>query len=371
MPTDLELPAVGQREFDAASVREAEEYERVARWLAIASQLVLIAVLAVYAKRGASLMRESAAGPIGTGFLLGMLGFAIAWLAQLPFSLVDFWWAKKYEVAEIGYPEWLIEEAFTLAFDALYVCLVLLIVMAFARLVRTAWWLPAGVTVIALTYGFAWVSGFLVPGLERPSSAIRADTRALERAGLPDVEVGVEAVREWTSAPNAYALGLGDTRKVVLWDTLVDDFPRDEVRVVLAHELGHHEHDHIAKQVGWIALFVLPTGFIVALITRRRGGLGEPAAVPLALLVFVVLSFAMTPVNSAFSRRAEAEADWAALEATKDPKAMEALFKGFTDEGLADPDPPGWWTAVFESHQTGADRVAMARAWRDRERRGR
>jgi STE24 endopeptidase len=171
-------------------------------------------------------------------------------------------------------------------------------------------------------------------------------------------------VREFTNAPNAYAFGLGDTRRVVLWDTLAEgDFSRREVRAVLAHELGHHEHDHIAKQIGWFALLVLPAALAVAVATRRRG-LPDPAAVPVALFVVVVLSLLTAPLQAATSRRYEAEADWAALEATRGPRAVESLHRQFTDDGLADPDPPAWFAFMFDSHPSGLDRVAMARAWR-------
>ena len=94
--------------------------------------------------------------------------------------------------------------------------------------------------------------------------------------------------------------------------------------------------------------------------------MGLPEAVPLALLVFTLLTIAVTPLQSAASRRYEAEADWAALEATRDPRGMEELFKDFTTEALADPNPPGWWHTWFDGHPSGAERVAMARAWRAR-----
>ena len=137
---------------------------------------------------------------------------------------------------------------------------------------------------------------------------------------------------------------------------------------MLAHELGHHEHEHIAAR-GRVARrsSSCPRRFLVALVTRRRGGLGNPQAVPLALLPLRRPAVrADAAADSAFTARLEAEADWAALEATRDPKAMEALFRGFTEEGLADPNPPGWFHEVFYSHPSGAERVAMARAWQER-----
>lgn len=370
VPENLKLPAVGEEEFDPKTVDRAEDYETVARWLAIGSQLALLIALGLYARRGHRFMRESTAGPIGTGVLLGMIGFCVVWLVQLPFSLADFALAKRYDLAKITYFDWFFEDFFALTGVALQVSLVLAIVMAFARLVRSGWWLPASAVLVAIGFGLAFLSPWLIATTEKPSPEIQIDAREVaEKEELPDLDVRVEEVREWTNAPNAYALGLGDSRKVVLWDTLADGFPRSQVRVVLAHEFGHHKYDHIERSVWWSALFLLPAGFLIALVTRRRGGLGNPQAVPLALFLFVLLQFALTPLNSAFSRRLEAEADWAALEAIEDPAATEELFKSFTEEGLSDPEPPAWFHVVFDSHPSGAERVAMARAWRERNRR--
>jgi STE24 endopeptidase len=368
VPGGLELPSLDpETVFDPATLKEAEDYEALVRWLIIASQVALVAVLALYTRRGARFAKESAAGPIGTGFLIGMMGLALVWLAQLPFGLVELWWSRRHEVIEIGYFDYVVEDFLALGGEFVFVCLALLVTMALARLLRSAWWLPATAVFVALAGLFAFVAPFLMPGLDRPGARIAADARALGRAEeLPQVPVRVQEVREFTSAPNAYAFGLGDTRRVVLWDTLADgSFSRAEVRSVLAHELGHHEHEHIAKSIGWFALLALPAALAVAVATRRRG-LADPASVPVALFVVVVVVLLSTPLQSVASRRYEAEADWAALEATREPRAMERLHRRFTDEGLADPDPPGWFAFLFDSHPSGLDRVAMARAWGER-----
>jgi STE24 endopeptidase len=370
VPGDLSLDTDRAMEaFDAASAEEAEDFEVLMRWLFIASQIVLVAVLLWYTRFGKRFLKESAAGPIGTGFLLGMMGIALVWLVQLPFGLVETWWARRHDAAEVGYLEFVFGDFFGLAGEALFLCLLLLIVMALARLLRSSWWLP-GVAVIAGLYTlFAWVSPYLIFELEKPPRDIAAAARPLaEKQGVSDVPVRIEDVHEYTDQPNAYAMGLGDTRRIVLWNTLSDAFPEREVVSVVSHEFGHLQHDHIAKSIGWFALFALPAAFIVALVTRRVGGLGEPQAVPLALLVVVVLQLLASPLTSGSSRRYEAEADWAALEATQDPRAMVALHRRFTEEALSDPDPPAWYHWMFDSHPSGAERVAMAQAWRERHR---
>ena len=368
VPDDLRLESVPDAAFGREAVDEAQDFEVVPRLLAILSTVALVAVLAVYAKRGPRLIKQSAAGPVGTGFMLAILGFCVVWLVQLPFGIVETWWSRKYDVVEIGYAEWLLTSFTSLTAMALQVSVILGIVMGFARLVRWAWWAPAVAVFGAIVLFFAWVSPYLVVDLEKPRPGIAADARKLAREqGLPDVPVRVEKVREFTTAPNAYAFGLGGSRKVVLWDTLAEDFPRREVRVVVSHEFGHHEYRHIAKGIGWMLLVLLPTGILVSLAVVRRGGMGVPEAIPLALLVFTVVGIFTTPIQAASTRQYEREADWAALEATRDPEGVEALFKRFTTEGMSDPNPPSWFHVWFDSHPSGGERVAMARAWAARQ----
>ena len=157
------------------------------------------------------------------------------------------------------------------------------------------------------------------------------------------------------------------SRTVILWYTLLGGrFSRREIDVVMAHELGHLHHDHILKDVGWFVLFALPAGIVVALITRRRGGMGRPEAVPLALLVVVVLQLVMTPFDNLRTRRMEAEADWAALQTARDPEAAVRLFQGLSRTALEQTDPPGWAYAAFANHPTIMQRIAMVRAWQGR-----
>ena len=106
---------------------------------------------------------------------------------------------------------------------------------------------------------------------------------------------------------------------------------------MLAHELGHHSRNHIPKGLAWYALFAFPGAYLIARLTRRRGGMANPAAVPLSLLVIVVLDLLSLPVYNVISRHMEAEADWKALETTHKPEPAKSLFREFTIQSLNDP----------------------------------
>jgi STE24 endopeptidase len=178
------------------------------------------------------------------------------------------------------------------------------------------------------------------------------------------VPVRVQSVHRLTALPNAEAVGLGPTRRVILTDTLLSGrFTDRQVRVVLAHELGHQQRGHIWKSLVWSFLLLLPAAWVVALVTRRCGGMCRPEAVPLALLVVLVLQLVALPVHSAISRHLEAEADWVALDTTRDPQAAATLFHRLAAVSLQQPDPPTWDYLLLEDHPTAAQRIAMARAW--------
>jgi STE24 endopeptidase len=367
VPDDLHLGQVDvDQVFGARLVERARSYERFfdVEWLL--AQVALLATLWLYARRGAAFVKESAAGPIGTGMLLGMLGLGIVWLVQLPFSVAAHWWERRHDQSELGYLDWILQDWALLAAEFLTICIALLVVMGLARRLGERWWLPGAAVFVAIgalfTFGAPYLD-FTTDPLKDDAllAAARQDEAAL---GIGHVPIRVEKVSDDTDQANAYAYGIGPSRRVVLWDTVLrDPFTLAEQKVVLAHELGHHSQRHLPKGVGWFALFALPGAWILMRATRRRGGMGAPEAVPLALLVVAVLQLASAPLANHISRRMEAEADWKALEVTHDPAALEGLMRGFSTTSLADPDPPRWAQFMLGTHPSLADRVAMAQAW--------
>jgi STE24 endopeptidase len=369
VPDGLRLPEVEPSAvLDAGLLDKARDYELFLRISFLVSLVVVIVVFAIYSRFGGRFVRESAAGRIGTGMLLGMLGLAILWLVQTPFGLVDHWWARRHDVSDLGYGDWLIFNWFALGGEFLFICFALLIVMGLAGPLGFWWWVPGGFVFTGLVALFTFVSPYMIPAQEDPPPWVvdQANELAAEQ-GLPEIPVRVQVVESW-EAPNAAATGLGPTRRVILWDTMLVSFGEDEITVVLGHELGHHSANHLWKNIGWYALFAFPGALAIALITRRRGGMREPLAVPLALLVFVVLSTIALPLQNAITRHMEEEADWIALETTENPDGARNLFQGFAREALLDPDPPAWSYYLTETHPVIVDRVAMAEAWRDRRR---
>jgi STE24 endopeptidase len=350
------LPHLEERAlFGGEVVRRAVHFSGGERLLWLGETVVQLVVLALYARYGAQFARESAAGPVGTGMLLGMLGFALVWAAQLPFAVLEVWWRHRHAMGG-SYLQATVGNWLALGGKFVFLCLALAIVMGLARGVGRWWWLPAAPAFIGLTILFAFVTPWLLGGRSYHAPFVRTLEQAEHVRHVP------VRVLNGFDEPNAFATGLGVSRRVFLWKPIVQPpfTPRMD-RFVLAHELGHLAHNHIWKSIGWYALFAFPGTYLLARFTRRRGGLGVPAAVPLGVLALVVLQLVQLPLQNVITRHLEAEADWSALRATRDPAGGRQLFTLFASETLDDPSPPWWDYVLLENHPTLLQRIEMTR----------
>jgi len=368
VPPSLRLPHLDEhRYFSGSQLHQTAIFGRfsVVDW--VLTTLAELAALAVYARKGGRFARESAAGPLGTGMLLGMLGFALVWAVQLPFDVADLWWQRRHHLTHLGYFTEISGNWLALGGQFVFLCLALAIVMGLARKLPRLWWAAAAPVFIGLALLFAFVNPYLLTTHRLRDPKLRSASARLERIEhVRHIPIVVEDVHDITSLPNAEATGLGPSRRVVLWDTLVHGFTPREITVVVAHELGHLAHDHIWKDIGWYALFAFPGTFLISRATRRKGGMARAQAVPFSLFVLVALSLLAQPLQNAISRHLEAEADWAALEATHDPAGATALFRRFVPTTLSEPNPSSFEYVLLENHPTIMQRIAMARAWRSR-----
>jgi STE24 endopeptidase len=144
----------------------------------------------------------------------------------------------------------------------------------------------------------------------------------------------------------------------VLWDTMLADVAEPELKVVVAHELGHRRYRHVA----WgTALGMAGAAGAVLLLWAVGPPASEPEVVPFALFLFAVLELASLPLGAAVSRSWERAADRFSMELTGDPEAYVRLHHGLARDNLGDLDPPRAWHLVFHGHPTAPERIAAAR----------
>jgi STE24 endopeptidase len=246
----------------------------------------------------------------------------------------------------------------------------LVVLLACARRWRRAWPAVAGVLLAGLVLAGSFVYPLVVEPLFNsftplPDGPLRTQILRLaarEHVHVDDVLVADASRR--TTTINAYVSGFGSTRRVVLYDTLVRDLPRDEALSVVAHELAHARHGDVvigsvlgaAGALAGVGLL----GLAVSALGRRRS-MGDPALVPLVLALVAVGTLLASPLQNAVSRQIETRADVDALRATHDPTAFESMQRELAVRALADPTPPAWSQFWFGSHPTALTRVAIAR----------
>ena len=360
-----------RRYFTAHELARARNFNRLEQGLYVAGLVAQVAALVVLVRTLPRSVRSMGLGRISSGVVAGMVLLVTLWFVALPFSLVDLWWQHHWGLGPFDVLSWLMSQWYTLGPEAIFAMATIVLLVGTAGRFRR-WWLVAAPIVVVFAAFFAFVSGWLAALATHPldDPALRADVVRLERAEhVQGTPVRVEDVSKWTNQANAFTVGFGPSTHVVLWDTILDErFSRAEQDVVVAHELGHVRSRHIVKAIGWTALIILPTLWLLAGATRRRGGVGDPANLPYVFLVLTVLALLAAPIENAVSRRYEAEADWRALNATRDPAADASLFQEFGRSSLEEPNPPLFDYLWLENHPTLAQRIAMAEAWKERNR---
>jgi Zn-dependent protease with chaperone function len=369
VPADLELPSLdASRVFGTDAVRAGVRFDRFFELEWVLATLASLAALAVFARRGPRLARSLGLGPVNAGIITAVLAAVLLWTVSLPFDIAAAWWSRRHGILQESWPTILFSPLGGLYRATVVTTLVFAVVLLLAKRFLQGWWIAASGVVLVLALGLQFVFPYLQRIGTHPirSQRLAAQIRTLEErehVGRPTIRVA--PVKDTTTAANAFAIGIGPSRSVFIWDTMLDGrFSFGEVHFVLAHELGHLARWHIWKGIAWGALFGIPILALVAFVTGRRGGLRRPENVPLALLTIAVAGIAVTPLANAVARRYEAEADWMALNATADPASARALFKDFVTTDLQDPDPPGWVHVFLEDHPSALVRVEQVEAWR-------
>jgi len=254
---------------------------------------------------------------------------------------------------------------------------VLLGFYAIARYSPGWWWLWAGLGAAALTVLLSFVFPVLVEPVfnkftPMPAGPLREQLLELARRDeVPVRDVLVADASRRTRAVNAYVSGLGPTRRIVVYDTLLDRAEPAEVASVVAHELGHARDKDVVTGTVLGALGSAAAVTAVYLLgqwsaLRHLAGVpdvADPRSVGLLVGLAAVAGLVAGPAQNALSRRIEARADAHALALTGDPVTFEAMEARLATVNLADPDPPRLEQLLFATHPTTVERIAAARAY--------
>jgi STE24 endopeptidase len=249
--------------------------------------------------------------------------------------------------------------------------------VALVRRFPRRWWAPTALAVVGVSAGVTFLAPVVLdPVFNRftplPEGPLRRDVLALAReAGVDVGEVYSSDASRRTTAANAYVGGLGHTKRVVIYDNLLERFPPAEVRSVVAHELGHQRHRDLQRGLLWLALVSPAAALAAQRLTELfeaggRPASGTPAMLPALALAIGLVSFGLGTAGNVLSRQVESSADAFALRATGDAEAFIGLERSLVRQNVADPTPPKLLHALFGTHPTPLERIGMGEAWRRR-----
>ena len=364
-------PASEQAYFEQAQLDRIHDYAGPQRALGLGGLAVSGGVLAVIALRPPrrvrrALERAGARPLLGSAAAGAAISVAIV-VVTLPLAAVRHARAEDYGLSTQTWGPWAGDVAKATGIEALLAGAGAAVFVALMRRFPRHWWAPSSVAVVALSAAFLWLAPVVIDPVFNKFTALpqgKLRTDVLELAERSGVEVGevyrIDASRRTTGA-NAYVGGLGHTKRVVLYDNLIEDFSEAEVRSVVAHELAHVKNDDVPKGLLWVALVAPGALLVIQRLTERWSGAQPgPATLPAAVLALAIVSFALQIAGNHVSRRVEARADAYALELTDDPAGFIALERRLVTQNLSDPDPPAALRALFGTHPPAMERIGFA-----------
>lgn len=376
-------PADPLRDFTPAELAREDGYHVAVRLPAYTAWLISLAVAAFLGLTplGARLADRLAA-PLGGGWvwqvLLGTLALTlIGRLLVLPLDARAEQVRRAYGLSTRTWSTWLVDVAKGYAVGLVLSVLLVLLVVGLARW-SSEWWWTAGAAagaglVAAVSFAYPVVVEPVFHRFEpMPAGQLRTSLLDLaEREGVDVSDVLVADASRRTSALNAYVSGLGSTRRIVVYDTLLESAPDREVQLIVAHELGHVKHRDVAVGTLLGAVGLALAVCILALLGRSdwllaRAGverLGDGRAVALVLVLVAGFALVAGPAQAFLSRRIETRADVSSLELTRDAETLVAMQRRLALRNLADLDPSPVVFGLFASHPTAPQRIAVARGW--------
>ena len=363
---------------------EAREYNRLQRRLTLADAALGLAMLAIVLVTGWSAVFRNftfriagSANYVLALFLYVLLLSAISRVLSFPLDYYGYRVEHRYKLSNLSLRGWLLDEAKSFLLGLVFATALTQIIYLLVRKAPLYWWLWAWASFLVLFVALAQLAPVLLFPIFYRFRALDNDalrerlTRLSERAGAK-----VRGVYEWklsdkSKKANAALMGLGATRRIVLADTLLANYSDDEIEAVLAHELGHHVHRHIAKSIAMQAVVSFVGFWVVKTMLRRSypgwfSGQTDFANLPLILLVATVVSLLLLPMLNAYSRFNERQADQYAWKSIASIAPFLSAMNKLATQNLAERVPSRWVEILFHSHPSISKRIQAAERWASR-----
>ncbi|PYV55978.1 MAG: hypothetical protein DMG98_13950 [Acidobacteria bacterium] len=361
---------------------EARRYNRIRRWLGIAEFALSLALLVVLVITGwTGWLRDLAYQGAFQSYALAVFLYTvmlvvIGKILGLGMDYYSFRLEHRYRLSNQKLRGWIWDEVKGLLVSAVLAAALVELLYFIIRQFSQHWWILAWLGFLGVVVLMAQLAPVILFPIFYKFEPLQDEDLKLrlvrlgERAGTRVRGVYKWRLSEKSKKANAALTGLGNTRRIILADTLLDNYSADEVEAVLAHELGHHVHKHILKSIG-VQAGVTLVGFWAANWVLRYAvdrwhkfpALYDFANLPLIVLIFAVLSFLLMPALNALSRFNERQADRYAFENIASVAPFISSMNKLAEQNLSERTPSRWVEWWFHSHPAVARRVAAAESW--------
>ena len=359
---------------------EARKYNRIRRWLGMGEfGLGLALLLALLLTGWTGWIRDVAyrtQNYAAAVFLYTLMLVIISKIAGLGLDYYGFRLEHRYKLSNQKLRGWIWDETKALLVSAVIAGLLVELLYFIIRQYPQHWWVLAWLGFLGVAVLIAQLAPVILFPIFYKFEPLKNEelkarlTRLGERAGTRVRGVYKWHLSEKSKKANAALTGLGNTRRIILADTLLDNYSADEIEAVLAHELGHHVHKHILKSIG-VQAGVTFAGFWAANWALHYSidrfhmfeTISDFANLPLLVLIFTLLSFLLMPALNAFSRYNERQADRYAFESIANVAPFVSSMNKLAEQNLAERTPSRWVEWWFHSHPAIARRVEAAEAW--------
>ena len=364
--------------IDPERQQQAKEYARIRHRLfalnLLLSALALVIVLAlglnVWLKQIVLAISSNVWISTFLYFAIAFIAYGIAFLPLAHYS--GFVLPHRYGLSTQTLRAWLIDELKSGVLGIILGGLVIEVIYLILRAAPDTWWLIASAFMLVFNVLLAQFAPILIfplfykfKPLEDAELVARL-TALAEKANTRVRGVFTMMLSEKTTAANAALMGLGNTRRIVLGDTLYEKYSHDEIESILAHELGHHVHHDIAWLITIDTILTIIGFFIADVFLKwsvsyfRYEGIADLSAFPLLGLALGVFSLITMPVSNAFSRWRESLADEYALQATRNARAFIGAMEKLANQNLAELEPEAWAEYLLYTHPPIGKRLRHA-----------
>jgi STE24 endopeptidase len=374
---------IAMPDLDPQRQEQARQYARIKRQLWLVDQSISLLYAILWLTFGwATGLRAWLTGFINNDWLL-VAAFAsiftgIYFLLNLPLNYyAGFVLPHRYDLSTQSLKNWTIDQIKGLLLGAVLGLLVIELVYLALRQTGDSWWLWLTGGALVFSVLLANLSPILImpifnkftPLGEEHADLAQRLIKLAEQAGTKIKGVYKMDMSRRTKQANAALMGTGNTRRIVLGDTLINEFSDDEIETILAHELGHHVHKDIPWMIGFGTLTTALSFYLVSLAMNWAiqafglTGIADPASLPALMILLSLYGLILMPINNAFSRWRERMADDYALEATGKSDSFASAFTRLANQNLSEVDPQPWVVFLFYSHPPLNARIAKAEKW--------